>query len=142
MCDAFWFLKAILPFQVLILWRLRVLRTHGLWCVVGSEQYNQLQYHPSSIGQFKGQGGTGDGLNRKCAYTESESSTSSSSDERAPLPKRRTQLTVLHHLYQLSVHPITNKTQHKARVYSNKSHWPLLIFTLLLLLHLQPLLLF
>ena len=58
-----------------------------------------------------------------------ESSTSSSSDELAPpLPKRRTQFTVLHYLYR--------------PVYSNKSHWPLIIFTLLLLLHLQPLLLF
>ena len=45
--------------QYLTLWQVRVLRTHWLWCVVGSGLYNQLQYHPNLIGQFKGQSGTG-----------------------------------------------------------------------------------
>ena len=67
-----------------------MLQTHWLWWT-GSGQYNQLQYHPSSIGQGQGQGGTGDGLIKKSAYTES--STSYSSDECAsPLPKRTRRL--------------------------------------------------
>ena len=79
------------------------------------------------MGIFNTQTWTGNILNKKCVYTKS--STSSSSDERAPpLPKRRTQLTVLHYLYQL--------------VHSNKSLLIFILLSLLLLLHLQPLLLF
>ena len=53
MCDAFWFLKAILPFQVLSAYPLAAASVTNSLVVVRGGQYNQLQYHPSSIGNLK-----------------------------------------------------------------------------------------
>ena len=114
-------LKAVLPFQVLIFWLVRVLQTHWLWWAVGSIiDFSTVQFRLVNLKDKVG-------LNKKCAYTE---------PSLRPL------------LVQMNVRRLCQKGLN-SRCFttfinqnSNKSHWPLIIFTLLLLLHLQPLLLF
>ena len=111
-------LKAVLPFQVLIFWLVRVLQTHWLWWAVGSIiDFSTVQFRLVNLKDKVG-------LNKKCAYTE---------PSLRPL------------LVQMNVRRLCQKGLNSRcfttfiNQYSNKSHWPLIIFTLLLLLHLQPL---
>ena len=77
-----------------------MIELHVVWCMVGQDGRDVRDGWVSWEFSIPRRPRTGDILNKKSVYTES--STSSSSDERAPpLPKRRTQLTGLHHLYQL-----------------------------------------
>jgi hypothetical protein len=80
--------------------------------VYNQHQYNQQQRSSSLIGQGLG---IGSGLNKKLAYDESLTSSSSDTNHALPLPKRRTQQRQPHCLYQ--------------PVHLSKSLWPLLMIS-------------